>query len=66
MQRMVSYLGKAVMSHVRDINVIHTVDRRVFFDIPLYFDEKGLVVKDCRIESGRIVIETLKPKSPPT
>ena len=57
-----SYLGKAVMSHVRDINVIHTVDRRVFFDITLYFDEKGLVVKECRIESGRIVIETIKPK----
>ena len=62
MQRMMSYLGKAVMSHVRDINVIHTVDRRVFFDITLYFDEKGLVVKECRIESGRIVIETIKPK----
>ena len=54
------------MSHVRDISVIHTVDRRVFFDIPLHFDEKGLVVKECRIESGRIVIETLKPKSNPT
>jgi len=66
MQKMVSYLGKAVMSHVRDISVIHTVDRRVFFDIPLHFDEKGLVVKECRIESGRIVIETLKPKSNPT
>jgi hypothetical protein len=63
MQRIVSYLEKAVMSHVRDIRVIHTVDRRVFFDIPLYFDEKALMVKECRIESGRIVIETIKPKT---
>lgn len=61
MQRAISYLSKAVMSHVRDISVIHTIDKRVFFDIPLYFDEKQLQIKECRVEGGRIVITALKP-----
>ena len=49
-------LSKAVMSHVRDIQVIHTIDRRVFYDIPLYFDEKQIEIKDCRVENGRIIV----------
>jgi hypothetical protein len=32
----------------------------VFFDIPLYFDEKQLQIKECRVEDGRIVITALK------
>lgn len=58
-----SYLSKTLMSHSRDILVVHTIDRRVFFDIPLYFDEKQLEIKDLHVESGRIVITTLKPKT---
>ncbi len=61
MQRAISYLSKAVSSHIRDIQVIHTIDKRVFFDIPLYFDEKQLQIKECRVEDGRIVITALKP-----
>jgi len=49
-------LSKAVMSHIRDIQVIHTIDRRVFYDIPLYFDEKRIEIKDCRVENGRIIV----------
>jgi len=60
MQRAISYLSKAVKSHIRDIQVIHTIDKRVFFDIPLYFDEKQLQIKECRVEDGRIVITALK------
>ena len=26
--------SKSVMSHSRDITVIHTIDKRIFFDIP--------------------------------
>lgn len=57
--------SKAVMSHSRDITVIHTIDRRIFFDIPLNF-EKGMEFKRIRIEGGRMVIEALKGKSSDT
>ena len=43
------------MSHTRDINVIHTIDKRIFFDIPLYF-EKGMVVETVRVEGGRLIV----------
>jgi hypothetical protein len=47
--------SKAVMTHTRDISVVHTIDKRVFFDIPLYH-EKSLILKDVHIEAGRMVI----------
>ena len=55
LQRMVINYAKAVMSHTRDITVIHTIDKRIFFDIPLHF-EKGMVVETVRVESGRLII----------
>jgi hypothetical protein len=57
--------SKAVMSHSRDITVIHTIDKRIFFDIPLNF-EKGMLFKNVRIEGGRMVIEAKKGKSSDT
>jgi hypothetical protein len=60
-KQLINY-SKAVMSHSRDISVIHTIDKRIFFDIPLYF-EKGMEFKRVRIESGRMIIEAIKGKS---
>jgi len=51
--------SKAVMTHSRDITVVHTIDKRIFFDIPLYF-EKGMQFKCVRIEAGRMVVEAIK------
>ena len=53
-KQLINY-SKAVMSHSRDITVIHTIDKRIFFDIPLNF-EKGMQFKRVRIEDGRMVI----------
>jgi hypothetical protein len=64
LKQLINY-SKAVMSHSRDITVIHTIDNRVFFDIPLYF-EKGMQFKRIRIESGRMIIEATKGKSSDT
>jgi hypothetical protein len=64
LKQLINY-SKAVMSHSRDITVIHTIDNRVFFDIPLYF-EKGMQFKRIRIESGRMIIEAIKGKSSDT
>jgi len=47
--------SKSVMSHTRDITVIHTIDKRIFFDIPLYF-EKGMQVETVRVEDGRLIV----------
>jgi hypothetical protein len=63
-KQLINY-SKAVMSHSRDITVIHTIDKRIFFDIPLYF-EKGMQFKNIRIEGGRMVIEAIKQKSSDT
>jgi hypothetical protein len=51
--------SKAVMSHVRDVTVIHTIDNRIFFDIPLNF-EQGAIFKEVRIEGGRMIIKLQK------
>jgi hypothetical protein len=61
LKHLINY-SKAVMSHSRDITVIHTIDNRIFFDIPLNF-EKGMQFKNVRIEGGRMVIEAIKGKS---
>jgi hypothetical protein len=63
-KQLINY-SKAVMSHSRDITVIHTIDKRIFFDIPLNF-EKGMQFKRVRIEDGRMVIEAIKQKSSDT
>ena len=47
--------SKAVMSHVRDITVIHTIDKRIFFDIPLYY-EKSIKIESARVENGRLIV----------
>jgi len=64
LKQLINY-SKAVMSHSRDITVIHTIDNRIFFDIPLNF-EKGMQFKRIRIESGRMIIEASKEKSSDT
>jgi len=48
------------MSHSRDIFVVHTISNKIIFDIPLHF-EKGMIFKDARIESGRMLIYCDKP-----
>ena len=53
-KRCISY-GKNVMSHTRDIYVVHTVSNKVIFDIPLHF-EKDIWFKDIRIETGRMIV----------
>ena len=47
--------GKKIMSHHRDIWVVHTETNNVLFHIPLYF-EQDLSFKDIIIESGKLVI----------
>ena len=46
------------MSHTRDITVIHTIDKRIFFDIPLMSggQEKGMQVETVRVEDGRLIV----------
>ena len=46
------------MSHQRNIDVLHT-GNRIIFDVPLYF-EQGMIVKDTRVESGRLIINAIK------
>lgn len=64
LKQLINY-SKTVMSHSRDITVIHTIDKRIFFDIPLYF-EKDMQFKRVRIECGRMIIEASKGKSSDT
>jgi hypothetical protein len=49
--------GNVVMSHVRDSQVFHTVDNRVFFEIPLY-GEKNLEILHVSVDDRRISIKT--------
>ena len=49
--------GNVVMSHVRDSQVFHTVDSRVFFEIPLY-GEKNLEILNVSVDNNRISIKT--------
>jgi len=54
--------GNTVMSHCRDIYVVHTISNKVIFDIPLHF-EKDISFVNARIETGRMVIVCEKPIS---
>ena len=58
--------SKSVMSHTRDITVIHTIDKRIFFDIPLMSggQEKGMLVETVRVEDGRLIV-IAKPSPAP-
>jgi len=58
-KRCISY-GKNVMSHTRDVYVVHTINNKVIFDIPLHF-EKDILFKDVRIETGRMIVTCEKP-----
>jgi len=50
-------IGNVVMSHIRDSKVFHTVDDRVFFEIPLY-GEKNLEILSCVEQNGALMINT--------
>ena len=50
-------IGNVIMSHVRDSKVFHTVDDRVFFEIPLY-GEKNLEILSCIERNGALMINT--------
>ena len=60
-KQLINY-SKAVMTHSRDITVVHTIDKRIFFDIPLMSggQEKGMQFKRVRIEAGRMIVEAIK------
>jgi hypothetical protein len=54
-------VGQVVMSHIRDVSVLHAIDKRVFITVPLYF-EKGMIFQSARIECGELIIEGKMPK----
>lgn len=49
-----------IMSHVRDVKVVHSIDKRVFISVPLYF-EKGMIFQSARIDCGELIIEGKMP-----
>ena len=52
----------SIMSHAREVHVIHTITNKVFITVPLYF-EKQMTFQSARIECGELIIEgKLKPK----
>ena len=51
---------KLIMSHVRDVKVVHSIDKRVFISVPLYF-EKGMIFQSARIDCGELIIEGKMP-----
>lgn len=59
---MLKNVGQVVMSHIRDVSVLHAIDKRVFITVPLYF-EKGMIFQSARIECGELIIEGKMPKS---
>jgi len=44
-----------IMSHTRDVSVLHTIDKRVFITVPLYF-EKGMIFQSARVEGDQLII----------
>jgi hypothetical protein len=58
---MLKNVGQVVMSHIRDVSVLHAIDKRVFITVPLYF-EKGMIFQSARIECGELIIEGKMPK----
>jgi len=49
-------IAQVAMSHVRDVNVVHTISNKVFISVPLYF-EKGMIFQSARIQDGELIIE---------
>jgi len=47
---------RAIMTHTREVYVIHTITNKVFITIPLYF-EKQMIFQSARIECGELIIE---------
>ena len=45
-------------SHERNMTVLH-LGNKLVFDVPLYY-ESGFVVKEVRVESGRMIINAVK------
>lgn len=50
--------ASSFMSHERNIYVLHR-GNKITFDVPLYF-EQGMIVKDTRVEAGRLIINAIK------
>jgi hypothetical protein len=44
------------------MKVIHTIDKRIYFDIPLYH-EQGMKIDKVVVEAGRLVIVAVKSES---
>jgi len=57
---MLKNVGQVVMSHIRDVSVLHAIDKRVFITVPLYF-EKGMIFQSARIECGELIIQGKMP-----
>ena len=55
--------SKVAMTHKRDIMVVHTVDKRIFVDIPLY-SEEGMIIRETVIEKGRMIVIAEKRSTP--
>ena len=55
LKRTILNFSKVAMSHQRDITVFHTVDKRIYFDIPLYGVE-GMIIRETVIEKGRMIV----------
>jgi hypothetical protein len=53
-----------LIHHIRDVSVIHAIDKRVFITVPLT-NEKGFVIKNTRIECGQLIIEGKLPETKP-
>jgi hypothetical protein len=51
---------RMLMSHTRDVSVLHAIDKRVFITVPLYF-EKGMIFQSARVECGQLIIEGKMP-----
>jgi len=49
-----------LMSHTRDVSVLHAIDKRIFITVPLYF-EKGMIFQSARIECGELIIQGVLP-----
>ena len=46
------------MSHTRNCEVLH-LGNRIIIDVSLYF-ENGMIVKEARVECGRLIIDAIK------
>jgi len=57
---MLKNVVRGVMSHIRDVYVVHCIDKRVFISIPLTH-EKGMMFQSARIENGELIIQGKMP-----